>query len=790
MPKFARRLIKFFLIITAVAGIFSVVIYAQLQNEKQKQFQQEITVGQATGPDNDSLTTSSDLIVEGDLTVRGEAEFESGVRLSSLDSQTDKVLSLDGSGNLVLVDDATGEQNIIEQATNDLPAAKIGGMLYSDGNAWLVSSVFYHDIESSAPLIGIGTTDPEAKLHVSTANKDSKGLIVRGEFNQAGNLTEWQNSAENVLIKITPNGKMIFDSSADHMIELRPSGDTGYLSSSGGALFIENSFNIGTGIGIYSNAGADALGNMINIKVDNPLYSQAAFYMNYDGSSNAVEIVSNSTDSSSNALSVTGNNPNDSTVGFIGYETGKGTLKISHNGTGSDDNASGLSIDLQGTGTDAQGIYVDSTATGGTGGNLLRLRNESLDRFVVGPLGAVTIGRNGTDTSVTKVGNTVGDEYFIGTNGAFRVQRSATNSEAFRTQILGDTQGRWLGTSDGKLKFGDGSSAQDVTLERVGVGIMQLDDSLTVSKNIGLGTSTFNATGDNLLAFFNGTAPSASLTDGVQLWAEDVAASSELRVRDEAGNVNTISPHNFSLIPGGPSEDMAWSFYSERGDIAINADLAKALRIVEDLSGEQIVYIRNLATGDYIAKPTASPAVQTSDEKLELMLGEVLKNYVAKKDLEKHASLTDRVWTFITELVFKAKAVFESSVEFLANATFRGTITVNADTAGKIMVPANSSKFEVSFTKPFDKAPLVYLSSDNSEVKHSVSNVNVSGFTVEILNPQPVEMQFQWLALLSESGDTSSFKVLESSEVNPQIVVPPTFVVRPTPEATDSAAVE
>lgn len=85
-----------------------------------------------------------------------------------------------------------------------------------------------------------------------------------------------------------------------------------------------------------------------------------------------------------------------------------------------------------------------------------------------------------------------------------------------------------------------------------------------------------------------GTAPTASITDGVLLYAEDVAASSELKVRDEAGNVTTLSPHNFSLIPNGSSEEGAWAHMSEYTNKSgkrekINADMLALIRTVEEL---------------------------------------------------------------------------------------------------------------------------------------------------------------------------------------------------------------
>jgi len=643
--------------------------------------------------------------------------------------------------------------------------------------------------------LGIGTTTPSALVHLQNNHSQRITLKVQGITDQSVDLTQWLNSAGNTIARITQEGKMVFDNSAGHLLELRPSGDTGYLSSSGGAVFIENSNNIGTGIGIYSNAGEAALGNMINVKVDNPLYAQAAFYMNYDGISNAVEIVSNTNDSSSNALSITNNNTQDSALGVIGYETGKGTIKVSHNGTGSDANASGISIDLKGTGTRAQGLYIDSTASGGTTGNLLRLRNETIDRFVVDSLGGVKIGSNGTNTSVTKYGNTVGDEFFVGTNAAFRVQRSATDSEAFRTQVVGDVHGRWLGTADGKLKFGSGAALQDIVMERIASGHMSLDATeFSVTGNLGIGTTTFDATADNVLTFGNATAPAASIADGVQLWAEDVASSSELRVRNEAGAITTLSPHNFTLIPGGPSESMAWSHYSVKDDIAINADITHALRLVENLTGEKLVYTKNLATNeDVVTTPSQTQSDIYSqfgaiaDEKIALALEE----YVTKAELYSHATLGDKIWEFLSDVTFRAKALFTQSVEFLADATFRGSITVSARTSGEINVPANTKSFKISFDQPLVSKPVVYVNTLDTQLEYRVSEISESGFRIDLVNPTTSDTAFQWLALLS-TEEGASFAVLESSqqqnnvEVEVETIpVEDILVVEPSPEPSE-----
>ena len=61
--------------------------------------------------------------------------------------------------------------------------------------------------------------------------------------------------------------------------------------------------------------------------------------------------------------------------------------------------------------------------------------------------------------------------------------------------------------------------------------------------NVGIGTMTFGSNAAGVIGIGNATAPTDSPTDMVQLYAENVSLSSELRVRDEAGNVTTLSPH-------------------------------------------------------------------------------------------------------------------------------------------------------------------------------------------------------------------------------------------------------
>ena len=97
------------------------------------------------------------------------------------------------------------------------------------------------------------------------------------------------------------------------------------------------------------------------------------------------------------------------------------------------------------------------------------------------------------------------------------------------------------------------------------------------------------------VAIANDVVPTSSPANLVQLYAEDVGGFSELMVRDEAGNITTLGPLNFSLI-GQPSEPLAWSFYSENDLGKINVDMLRAMRLLESLSGERLVHIESNGT--------------------------------------------------------------------------------------------------------------------------------------------------------------------------------------------------
>ena len=74
----------------------------------------------------------------------------------------------------------------------------------------------------------------------------------------------------------------------------------------------------------------------------------------------------------------------------------------------------------------------------------------------------------------------------------------------------------------------------------------------------------------------------------------------ELYAIDSSHNNTQITPHNWGLISSGPSEELAWTYYSQRPNPSnndqlqtINVDMAKVIRKVEDLVGEKLIYTEN-----------------------------------------------------------------------------------------------------------------------------------------------------------------------------------------------------
>lgn len=134
---------------------------------------------------------------------------------------------------------------------------------------------------------------------------------------------------------------------------------------------------------------------------------------------------------------------------------------------------------------------------------------------------------------------------------------------------------------------------------KVGIGYtapfaeLHVQGNTYVSGNLGMATIDFGG-GNKVISIEAGTVPTASAVNAVLLYASGTNA--ELRVRDELGNITVLSPHNFDYIP--KSEPMAWSYHCENEDLGqrIDVDMLKTVRLIESISGEQLVHISDLKT--------------------------------------------------------------------------------------------------------------------------------------------------------------------------------------------------
>ena len=195
--------------------------------------------------------------------------------------------------------------------------------------------------------------------------------------------------------------------------------------------------------------------------------------------------------------------------------------------------------------------------------NSLRFADTDTSSGTDQPLG--TIDFHGSDTT----------SYSAGVRASIQgLSRNASQDSGIDTTAFNF---RWFTTATGLV---DSSPTERVRLDENGNFLLG-------------GTATPTSSVGNL-CLFNGTIPAASVSNGVVLYAQDVSTS-ELKVRDEAGNITVLSPHNFDLI-GERSEPMAWSYASKNAftgkEVAV--DMMRVIRALEKLTGEKYIKMRDI----------------------------------------------------------------------------------------------------------------------------------------------------------------------------------------------------
>lgn len=301
---------------------------------------------------------------------------------------------------LVINEPGAGASTLVLSDTSASTGITFGSdtNLFRSGVGQLQTASTFFVVRATSGVAGLGVTTSGDSTRRFQINTDGKMLWSAGSGAQDTN-----------MVRDTTGGLKITHTSgtsgtpATPTLSLVPQGVTSGSPTGGGTLLINQGANPGSGLNVYSTAGAGALGRLVNITASNALFDKAAVHTDYAGVSNAFEISSTGTGTTGNALNVVSTNPNDSAVGINGAEITRGTLKIVHNYPGqADPNASALSLRANGAGTAAQGIYFDAE-NGGTTGNLMKFRNNGVDKFIMGPNGSLYSAQN------VQIGSTVGD---------------------------------------------------------------------------------------------------------------------------------------------------------------------------------------------------------------------------------------------------------------------------------------------------------------------------------------------------------------------------------------------
>ncbi|HSD56479.1 MAG TPA: hypothetical protein VLA92_05020 [Candidatus Saccharimonadales bacterium] len=276
--------------------------------------------------------------------------------------------------------------------------------LYRSGTGQLQTASTFFVVRASSGVAGLGVTTSGDSTRRFQVNTDGKVLWSAGSGTQDTYMT--RDTGGGLKINQTSGTS---GSPATPTLSLVPTGVTSGSPTGGGTLLINQGANPGSGLNVYSTTGSGALGRLVNITASNSTFDKPAMHVDYAGTSNAVEISSTGTGATGNALNIVSTNNNDSTLGVNGAEVSRGTIKVVHNYPGqSDVNASALSLRANGSGTAAQGIYFDAE-DGGTTGNLMKFRNNGVDKFIMGPNGSLYTSQNvQVGSTITDVGGGVG----------------------------------------------------------------------------------------------------------------------------------------------------------------------------------------------------------------------------------------------------------------------------------------------------------------------------------------------------------------------------------------------
>ena len=246
---------------------------------------------------------------------------------------------------------------------------------------------------------------------------------------------------------------------------------------------------------------------------------------------------------------------------------------------------------------DANGSYAEgNSGTGLNNGALsisVRDRGDGNTRTTFDSLAPY---RSGTGTQITTASgsgasgrildvNTSERIVFFEDAGAFQVGDTFTGILAGTVQTVAN-----IGTNCKALEFqSSGFSWSGATGDLADKGFVRFS-ATDGMRGVGVDPGVdifYNAKQHNFegpVALHNESGAPSTVTDASHIYAKDVSSSSEVFVRDEAGNETQISPHN---------EQGEWQYYSRniKTGKVVRVNMEKMIRDIEQLTGK--TYIEN-----------------------------------------------------------------------------------------------------------------------------------------------------------------------------------------------------
>lgn len=149
----------------------------------------------------------------------------------------------------------------------------------------------------------------------------------------------------------------------------------------------------------------------------------------------------------------------------------------------------------------------------------------------------------------------------------------------------------------GRLVFSTTPDGTDVSTEKM---------RITNVGNVLLGTKTSpGGTATKALIFGDNAGNPTPGANTAGIFAKDVAGTVEMFGVDEAGNVNQLTPHNYSMVNPIPGT-LHWAQYQANFYVGVEKtyDMERALLDLQALTGKQYIYTRKIAKRH---KPLKSP---------------------------------------------------------------------------------------------------------------------------------------------------------------------------------------